>query len=650
MCMNWPNLPERVPIPFARFRESVGQTHSTPWVVVDQATIDQFAEVTGDDALIHVDPEFAARTRFGGTIAHGLLTLSLLPRMARWAMPLISDSRMGVNYGFDSVRFLAPVPSGARVRGQFTLTAVEPKPRNLWVIRHDVVIEAAPGVGGTWYWNRYPGARCDIESVQYSLGMFPEIDQEWRWSEKFASQPEILAYIEHVVERRGLAKWMRLNTRVNAARFDEDSATWQIATSQGAPVRARFVIMATGTLSTTNMPDLPGFANFKGAVYHTGQWPETPVDFTGLKVGVIGTGSSGIQLIPVLAQQAEKLTVYLRTPYYVVPARNRPLTDDEVATVKARYPELRAAWKATPNALGMNFGKLSAREVDPETRDAMFEEAWQFGGGDFGACFSDLTRNMDSNDEVRRWFGQKIASIVKDPDTAARLTPTVRFGTRRLCVGTDYYKTYNRPNVSLVDLRETPIEGFTAGGIVTGGTEHKLDALILATGFDAVTGTLLRIDFTGRGGLTLRESWREGPRTFLGTCVAGFPNLFMISGPQSPGTLINVACGVEVGADWIGRCLSWLRDHGKATIEPTFAAQADWLERTVAVAERSLMSKGDSWWTGGNIPGKPRGYLGYLDWPGFVARCEEVAANRYEGFILADEIGAGAAAAAAPAA
>lgn len=497
-----------------------------------------------------------------------------------------------------------------------------------------LVVEAGSGPGGTWYWNRYPGARCDIDSLQYSFSLFPKIAQEWHWNEKFASQDEILRYVEHVVDHEGMRPFMRFNTRIDSAHYHEAAARWLLRTDRGEEVSAQFCIMATGTLSTANRPEFAELEKFGGEVYHTGQWPHQTVSMHGKRVGVIGTGSSGIQSIPIIAAGAKQLTVFQRTPSYVVPAGNQPMREEDAAQVKAAYAELRKKWRATPNCLGMKFGTQSAMEVDEETRLQVFEAAWNAGGGDFGACFNDLSRNMDSNAEVMKYMRWKIAQIVTDPETADRLTPKIPWGSRRLCMGTNYYETYNRPNVTLVDLLATPIERFTKRGIVVDGVEHELDIIILATGFDAVTGTLLRMDIRGRGGWTLRDEWREGPRTCLGLMVAGFPNMFMISGPQSPGTLINMAAGSEAHAEWIGDCLDWVVAQGAKAIEPTAEAQQQWTEQTNAVAAKSMMSKGNSWWTGGNIPGKPRGYLGYLDWLGYDARCQEVAANDYEGFVL----------------
>ncbi len=500
-----------------------------------------------------------------------------------------------------------------------------------------LVVEAGSGLGGTWFWNRYPGARCDIDSLQYSFGFSPQVAQNWTWSEKFAPQDEIRRYVEYVAEHENMRPHIRFNTRIDAALYDEAAGRWRLRTDSGEILSARFCVMATGTLSTTNKPDFPGVDEFAGDIHHTGLWPHDGVDMRGKRVGVIGTGSSGVQLIPVAAAEAQHVTVFQRTAPYVVPARNRPLSEAEIAHTRANYPQLREAWRNAPNAIGMNFGDKSAMEVDEATRRAVFEAAWEAGGGDFGACFIDLTRNMESNAEVMAYFRWKIAQIVKDPATVEALTPPFLWGSRRLCIGTDYYETYNRPNVTLVDLRKTPIEGFTANGIVVGGTEYPLDILALATGFDAVTGTLLRMDIRGRGGRTLRDVWREGPRTYLGMTVAGFPNLFMVSGPQSPGTLVNMAAGSEMHAEWIAECVAWADRNGVAVIEASEPAQLDCLERTNALAAKSMMSKGGGWWTGDNIPGKPHGYLGYIDWPGYQARCREVADHAYEGFAVEQE-------------
>ncbi|VXD04451.1 Phenylacetone monooxygenase [Pseudomonas sp. 9AZ] len=500
-----------------------------------------------------------------------------------------------------------------------------------------LVVEAGSGPGGTWFWNRYPGARCDIDSLQYSFSFSPAVATNWTWSEKYSAQPEILSYLEYVVDQENMRPAFRFNTRIISAYYDEPAARWHLRTESGETITARFCVMATGTLSTANKPDFSGIEKFRGEIYHTGLWPHSGVDMTGKQVGVIGTGSSGVQLIPRAAEQAAHVTVLQRTGTYVVPAQNRLLTEAENQQAKSTYPELRRHWRAQPNAVGMKFSAQSAMAVDETTRHAVFEAAWEAGGGDFGVCFNDLTRNMESNAKASDYFRWKIAQVVDDPQTAQALTPKYQWGSRRLCVGTNYYETYNRANVTLLDLRRDPLEHFTASGVVVGGREYPLDMLIMATGFDAVTGTLLRIDIRGRQGLTLQDAWRDGPRTYLGMAISGFPNLFMISGAQSPGTLINMATGSEVNAEWIADCVAWIDKQGARAIEASPEAQSDWVRQTTEIAERSLMSKGESWWTGTNIPGKPRGYLGYLDWLGYDARCQSVALHEYEGFMLEAE-------------
>jgi cyclohexanone monooxygenase len=498
------------------------------------------------------------------------------------------------------------------------------------------VYEAGDGVGGTWYWNRYPGARCDVESMQYSYSFSDALQQEWQWTERYAPQPEILAYANHVADRFDLRRDIRLRTRVTSARFDEAAAVWRVHTDRGDRVEARFCIMATGCLSSQNVPDFEGLCDFDGPWYHTGAWPHEPVDFTGQRVGVIGTGSSGIQSIPSIAEQAEHLTVFQRTPNFSVPAHNAPLDPDYERRTKAGYADFRARARQMPAALLSEPGGISAFDVTPEEREAIYERRWAEGGLPFLAAFDDLGLDAEANDTAAEFIRRKIRAIVKDPETAERLSPRTTVGCKRLCVDTGYYATFNRPNVTLVDVSERPIERITERGVRVDGEEFALDALVLATGFDAMTGALAKIDIRGRDGLPLTEKWAEGPKTYLGLGIAGFPNLFTITGPGSPSVLSNMIMAIEQHVDWIHDCIAYLGAEGLTTIEPDPGAEAAWVEHVNEVASATLYTTGcNSWYLGANVPGKPRVFMPYLGFPPYVEKCEEVAAKGYAGFRLA---------------
>ena len=496
------------------------------------------------------------------------------------------------------------------------------------------VFEAGSGVGGTWYWNRYPGARCDVESMEYSYQFDEDLQQEWEWSERYATQPEILRYLDHVADRFDLRRDIEFETRVTAANYDEATGRWTLSTDGGATVSARFCIMATGCMSARNIPDFKGLADFTGATYHTGDWPEAGVDFTGQRVGVIGTGSSGIQAIPLIAEQAKQLFVFQRTPSYSVPAHNRPLSPEEQQEFKAHYAELRA--KARQNRSGILFtvGEKSVFEVTPEEREREFEARWAMGGVAYMGAFADLFDTVEANDTAAEYVRSKIREIVCDPEVAERLSPHFLIGCKRLCVDTDYYATYNRDNVTLVDVSETPIEEITPAGLRVGDEEYELDAIVFATGFDAVTGALTRVDIRGRDGLSFAANWDSGARTLLGLCVAGFPNLFMITGPGSPSVLSNMVQSIEQHVEFIADCLDYMREHGHSRIEATTEAQEAWVDHVNEVADRSVYPLQDSWYIGSNIPGKARVFLSYIGFPQYVKKCEEIVAKGYKGFAL----------------
>ncbi len=498
------------------------------------------------------------------------------------------------------------------------------------------VIEAASGVGGTWYWNRYPGARCDVESMQYSYSFSPELQQEWQWSELFASQPEILRYANHVADRFDLRRDIQFNTRVTEARFDAALNRWDIQTDRGDRFSAQHCVMATGCLSTARIPDFPGLADFKGKTYHTGHWPHAGVDFTGQRVGVIGTGSSAIQAIPVIAAQAAQLTVFQRTPNFSIPSRNGPMTAEYEASWKSAYPERRATARDARTGILNNPNNQSALEVSDAERQREYEARWAAGGTSFMAAFNDLIFSQQANDTAADFVRDQIRATVHDKVTAELLAPKNHpIGTKRICVDTDYYQTYNRPNVTLVDVRSQPISAITADGVRVGETEYTFDSIVFATGFDAMTGALLNINITGRGGLSLREKWAAGPRTNLGLMTAGFPNLFMVTGPGSPSVLSNMMVSIEQHVDWITDCIAYLQARQLDCIETTQEAEDSWVAHGNEVADTTLYPRANSWYMGVNIPGKPRVFMPYIGGVGAYRKiCDEVAASGYRGFTL----------------
>ncbi|MGA0595195.1 flavin-containing monooxygenase [Enterovirga sp. CN4-39] len=498
--------------------------------------------------------------------------------------------------------------------------------------------EAGDDVGGVWYWNRYPGARCDVESMQYSYSFDEDLQQEWRWTERYASQPELLAYAGHVADRFDLRRDIKFATRVRSARFLETKALWEMVTAAGDVLHARFCIMATGCLSSARIPRLPGMERFRGRSFHTGGWPHEPVSFEGERVGVIGTGSSGIQAIPLIAREAANLFVFQRTPNFSVPAQNWPMPEEYERSWKRDYPALRRrAREASTSGSLTDPGQHKVHDIPPQEREQLFEARWKKGGVYFLHAFTDLLLDEASNKEAADFVRRKIRSIVKDAAVADLLTPTDHaIGAKRICVDTDYYDTFNRPNVTLVDLRSDPIEEVTVTGLRTTRKEYALDAIVYATGYDAMTGALLNMEIIGRGGLTLQDKWQDGPRSYLGMMVAGFPNLFTITGPGSPSVLSNMIFSIEQHVEWIGDCLGYLEQNRLSTIEAEAAAEEEWVEHVNAVADRTLYPKAASWYTGANVPGKPRVFMPYVG--GVVAyrrKCDKVAAAGYSGFTLA---------------
>ena len=497
------------------------------------------------------------------------------------------------------------------------------------------VIEAASGVGGTWYWNRYPGARCDVESMFYCYQFDDDLSQDWEWTERYPSQAEILRYANHVADRFDLWPDIQLNTRVVSAVYDDTAACWRIATDAGETFESSYCIMATGCLSAANKPDFEGLDDFAGRVFHTGHWPHEPVDFTGRRAGVIGTGSSAVQAIPEIARQADRLTVFQRTASYVIPANNRPLDPREQRDIKARYPELRAAARKTFGGFAVPTGRESALSVSEEECREVLERAWDFGGIGFLNSYIDFGVDEQANRRAQDFVRQKIRETVDDPETAEKLLPHHVIGCKRLCLGDDYYAAYNRPNVDVVQLGADGIGRITPGGLTAAGEEFLFDDLVLATGFDAMTGALARIDIRGRNGIALAKAWEAGPRMYLGLMSRGFPNLFTVTGPGSPSVLSNMMPTIEHHVEWIAECIGYLRDHGIREIEPNGNAQESWVEHGNEVASRTLRYTCSSWYLGANVPGKPRVFMPYIGgMPSYREKCAAVAAAGYQGFEL----------------
>jgi cyclohexanone monooxygenase len=497
------------------------------------------------------------------------------------------------------------------------------------------VYEQGGDVGGTWYWNRYPGARCDVESMQYSYSFSDELQQEWDWSERYAPQPEILKYANHVADRFKLRSDIQLNTRVDRAVFDEAANSWQVTTSDGNTVTAKYVVLATGCLSNARMPDIKGLKDFKGKVYHTGHWPHERIDFTGLRVGVIGTGSSGIQSVPVIAEQASHLTVFQRTANFSIPARNAALTSEEREAFRTKYPEIRRfAREEARNGIYTDMPDRGALDDGDNERRSKYDARWIRGGLTFMSVYNNLALDKAANDTAANFVREKIAEIVRDPQTAKLLQPNNHpIGSKRICIDSDYFATFNRPNVTLVDIRSNPIEEILPNAVRTGAKDYEVDALVLATGFDAMTGSVARIDIRGRDGQTLNQKWAEGPKTYLGLMSAGFPNLFIITGPGSPSVLSNMIVSIEQHVDWITDCIAYMRNRGLDSMEANKEAEDKWVAHVNEVAHTTLYPQANSWYMGANIPGKPQIFMPYIGGVGAYRQiCNDVAAKGYEGF------------------
>ncbi len=502
------------------------------------------------------------------------------------------------------------------------------------------VIEAADGVGGTWFWNRYPGARCDVQSLSYSYSFSPELEQEWVWTEKYPTQPEILRYVNHVADRFDLRRDIDFSTRVTRAEWDDAAARWIVHThpGDGEPARAQFLIMATGCLSASKLPEIPGLERYRGRTHHTARWGKDEVRFDGMAVGVIGTGSSGIQSIPIIASQAADLTVFQRTPNFSMPAGNRLLAESEVTEMKANYRDWRERQRTSGFGVPVeNPATLSALEVTEEQRQVTYQNGWEKGDlVSLIGSFTDTLTSKEANDTAAEFIRSQIRRIVTDPVTAEKLCPrTFPVGTKRPCLDTGYYATFNSPHVHLVDLRETPLVEFTEAGLRTSEREYEFDAIVFATGFDAMTGALTAIDIRGRDGVSLAATWAGGPRTYLGLAVAGFPNLFTVTGPLSPSVLSNMVVSIEQHVDWITDCVLHLRAAGHTTIEATAAAQDGWVQHVAEVGAHTLFPTAESWYMGSNVPGKPRMFYAYIGGVGLYRQtCDQIAASGYEGFTL----------------
>ncbi|MEC7648169.1 MAG: NAD(P)/FAD-dependent oxidoreductase [Pseudomonadota bacterium] len=507
------------------------------------------------------------------------------------------------------------------------------------------VLERGGGVGGTWYWNRYPGARCDVESMQYSYSFDAELQQEWHWPEKFSAQPDILAYANHVADRFDLRKDIDFDVEVKAAHFNETTRRWRIETDKKDKITAQFFVMATGCISTAQTPNIEGLDNYQGNTYHTGNWPHEKIDFTGQRIAVIGTGSSGIQAIPVLAEEAAHVTVFQRTPNYSIPSQNEPMTSDYEASWKEKYPTLREEMRYTGHGSIKDLNDKSAMSVDEEERQETYKKRWAIGGAGFLTSFNDLLFSQESNDTASEFVRNQIRRIVKNPETAELLAPkTYPIGTKRICIDSGYFQTYNRENVDLVDISEKPIQRITREGLIVNGREFEFDSIVFATGFDAMTGTLFNVDIRGRNDLALKEKWYAGPRTYLGLMSEAFPNLFMITGPGSPSVKSNMLVSIEQHVDFVTESIIYMREHGLELMEPDVAAEDDWVDHVQEAANKTLFPRANSWYMGANIPGKPRLFMPYIGGVGTYRRiCEEVVADNYEGFRFEAETAAAAA-------
>lgn len=494
-------------------------------------------------------------------------------------------------------------------------------------------VEAGGNVGGVWYWNRYPGARCDLMCVDYSYGFSDELQQEWTWSEQFAAQPEILSYANFVADRLDLRKHFLFETRVTSATWDSEREIWTARTNKGDIIEASYCIMATGPLSIPKDPEFPGLDDFKGEIYRAAKWPHQPVGFAGKRVGLIGTGSTGIQIVPVVAQEADSLHVFQRTPSFTLPMGNVSLDPGYITELKRNYPGIRAVARASHLGGVRPTTTRPFFSVTPAQRLALMEDSWKRGGLNFLGTFSDLLTNAEANEQVAEFVRGKISDVVKDQDTAEKLKPRgYPIFARRPCLDTNYYETFNQPHVHLVDCLSHPIERVTEKGLKTAAGEVELDALILATGYDGLTGALLAFDVNGRGQNTVQAKWAAGARSFLGLMMEGFPNFFMVCGPNGPAALANIITLDEQNVDWICHVIRHMRAEGHRTVEPTAEAESEWMEQVFTLAEQTLVSKANTWYVGANVEGKPRGLTIYTGGYGkFSEACSAVIRDGFRG-------------------
>ena len=506
------------------------------------------------------------------------------------------------------------------------------------------LIEAADGVGGTWFWNRYPGARCDSESHYYCYSFSDEVRKEWKWSCRYPAQPEILGYLNFVADRLDLKKDIEFGTRVIAGNFDEETHSWLVETDRGETVRTRFLITGAGNTSTPSKPAIRGLEKFEGAIYYTALWPHEKVDFTGQRVGLIGTGSSGIQSTPHLAEEAEHLTVFQRTANYSVPAHNHLLSDEMRREQEENFEELRRLTLASPIGMPFEVPQKSALEVSADERKRRYDELWAVGGFRFMfTSYNDLVMNIDSSNTAADYISAKIRDTVQDPAIADILCDFNHpAGTKRPPIDTNYYETFNRDNVSIVSIRANPMREVTADGLtLENGDHYQLDSIVFATGFDTVTGTLIKLNLRGKGGISLAEKWQDGPRAYLGMCSAGFPNLFMITGPGSPGILTNFPVCIEQNVDWIANVMHRMRETNAIEIEASHDAESQWVHEIAEAAETTLFPTVDSWYMNANVPGKPRVFTAYFNgMPSYAEICANVAENNYKGFEMRSRVSA----------
>ena len=496
------------------------------------------------------------------------------------------------------------------------------------------VFERGGGVGGTWYWNRYPGARCDVESLQYSYSFDEQLQQDWHWPEKFSAQPDILAYANYVADRFDLKKDIEFNVEVKGSWFDENSNRWKITTNTEEEINSQYFIMATGCISTTQIPNIKGLSDYIGNTFHTGDWPHEEVDFSGQSIAVIGTGSSGIQSIPVLAKQAKKLTVFQRTPNYSIPSQNEPMTKKYERSWKDVYSERRKEMRYSAHGSLKDLNDVPALSGDEDQRQELYTKRWAIGGTGFLGSFNDLLTNADANYTAAEYVRQQIKRVVNDKETAEILCPrSYPIGTKRICIDTGYFETYNRENVKLVDISKKPIQRLVADGIVVDDQLHPFDSIIFATGFDAMTGSIFNVDIKGRDGLALKDKWNAGPKTYLGLMSVSFPNLFMITGPGSPSVKSNMIMSIEQHVDLVTETLLTMRSKGLSVVEPELEAENKWVDHVQEVANKTLFPQANSWYMGANIPGKPRLFMPYIGGVGAYRQiCEEIVANNYRGF------------------